>query len=350
MYYLNKRNMNVPLSKQAMIANVSSNFLEGLFAGAQAREANKQAQAKDEAERKAAADKETREWRRRMMEETYKSKLKRKENVLDKELEARLEQFKNKLPMTAQEEAEHEYKTGEERRSMQDKLAQAYSDIEVLKNESKLQQMLYDIEKANLKAKYAGKDPENMEQNEYGEVMKYFETLEVRLLKLMQTYRELEDEDGFKQANEELNKVRKRLDFLRQSHPYEQGLSAAMPQEPVEEKEEGGGVSGFLKDLGAEIIRKKEAFTKPEQPTVSREEINALKAQEPPRPSNFTLRKMSGGHAWFDDEDELDYLTWYVATHPDDLKAVRLYDKLRRMPERAWYFEGQQKPSGVSGN
>lgn len=207
-----------------------------------------------------------------------------------------------------------------------DKLARAYDDIDFLKKQNQLEGMLYKIEKQSLQRKFEGKGVPQ-DGNEYDELIKMFEGLEDRLYKISVTTKELEDEEGFENAQTQLVEVRKRLKYLRENHPVEQ----LFPKEPeaapeAEQPSWLGRRWQDVKDVGKEIYQGKMSAPTPETPKPMAE-----LPQEPPKPKELSKFRMyySDPFWWKGKEEALDYLGWYVLAHPEDKKAMRKFRELK---------------------
>ena len=351
----------VPLSGPAMVAAGISGALNPVIEELKRRKEQERLMALAEQERKQKALEKYQDWK-------IKDILQRR-NI---ELQKGLEEWKRGLTPTEQEKAEIDYKkalagkikneASEEVKSLQDKLRKAYERVEFLNREKRLQQLKYDIDKKNLKEKFgrtgAGAGG-GAGVNELADMLKYFENLELRLEQMKATAIEREDDEWLKEINGELEKVRQRIGLLRKMHPYEQAIGGLIPESASKVEKPGFMTRGinYFKDIGSEIAGGK-AFGDIEVPgkmqgvgsldvitgaapeDAMRGAIVNKAVKEPPIPSNwYMIRKLKKKDLLFKNKKALDYLSWWVLTHPEDSGMGRLYLKLVDDPDFAWYFK-----------
>jgi len=302
----------LPYSKGASLANV----LSGLFGDLRKKQQEKNYYLQMEEQRLAKNREESERLKAQPLEvfgPMTKPKLSEKEQL-------ELEKMRADISKTKSETAKNVWD-----RASADKLARAYDDIDFLKKQNQLEGMLYKIEKQSLQQKFEGKGVPQ-DGNEYDELIKMFEGLEDRLLKIAVTTKELEDKDGYENAQTQLVEVRKRLKYLRENHPVE----SLFPKEetPVEEEKPSwlGRRWQDVKDVGREIYQGKMSGPTPATPKPMAE-----LPQEPPKPKELSKFWMYyGDTAWWNGKDEaLDYLGWYVLAHPEDKKAMRKFRELQ---------------------
>lgn len=342
--------MAVPLSRGAALARVLSGFYE--------QEWGKERQVKAEAKVK---EDEARRRRFARGDALYEKQL-----GLGKEKALRLyeAELAGKAKPTAKDVAYTDYlkaqaedvrgKSSQRFQEMESKLGQAYGEIDFMRKQHKLEKMLYDIDKRQLKEKYGGGagGKGGLKGNER-DVLENLRALEERLLRMRITAKEMDDKNEMAYVNEQLNAVRQRLQFFEKLDPVNQafeqmsfmgpgseGMGKGIGTDYVDTGTSSGepGTLGKILEAGKKFFDKTgERPGKPEVPELLQD------VQKVDKPKDWFFRTAPWSRVGRKArEEDLDYLL-YLASTGNPLYVKMLYDEAMKDERNRWYFEGRER-------
>lgn len=331
----------VPYSKGASLATV----LGSLFEDLRMREQKKQAILSKEGGRQAALNEQLMKMREKPLEVFRPfQKMSEKEQAEIEKIRAETSEIRSKVAKNVWDRGARDREAKLEHELRKSELGNQYLKLQKIKSEIELQDKLN-----RLNAKYKDGAPDDIKG--FMELLNYYSEIEKDLIAKRENYRNDGDDDLFMKATDRLKKLREKVAWLQDNHPYGYLVREMMPEpEVVEPKKQGTWVGRQLRGAGrlageaAEWVQSQ--FEEgPEAPPVG--EL----PPEPKKPKGLSKTMMYYGSNewWKNNEAALDYLSWWVLAHPDDRRAMRKYQKLAKDPNFKWYFAakgGVEKSAG----